>query len=259
MNHIIYHILQKLDLFDHLKIFKDKFFKNKNERNNEKNRIDFYSQLISENSLCFDIGANYGNRSEAFLKLGAKVVAVEPQPKPLKFLKRKFNRKIIIVDKAVGSKPGKSYLYISSASALTSLSEEWIYKVKNGRFKHENWDNKIEVKVTTLDSLISKYGRPDFCKIDVEGFEFEVLKGLTQPIKTISFEFTIPEFIEKAIECVNYLKQFGEIECNYSPGESLIFALEKWLSPEDFINIFKNLASQGIVDGDIYVKFVFAK
>ena len=47
--------------------------------------LNFYSELIKKDDLCFDIGANYGNRSEVFIKLGAKVVAFEPQPKPLNF------------------------------------------------------------------------------------------------------------------------------------------------------------------------------
>ena len=110
--------------------------------------------------------------------------------------------------------------------------------------------------MTTLDEMIIKYGKPDFCKIDVEGFEFEVLKGLTQPIGTVSFEFTIPEFVDKAIECLNYLNNLGKIICNFSPGETLTFALDEWLNATDFIELFNTLPAKGIVDGDIYIKFL---
>ena len=256
MNYKIYTLLNELDLYDHLKILKDRFFKNEREKINEQRRFNFYSKIVKINDLCFDVGANYGNRSEVFLKLGAKVIAFEPQPKPLKFLRRKFKNNITILDKALGSHPGKSDLYISSASTLTSMSKEWIEKVKTNRFKQANWNNKIEVEMTTLDEMIIKYGKPDFCKIDVEGFEFEVLKGLTQPIGIISFEFTIPEFVDKAIECLNYLNNLGKIICNFSPGETLTFALEEWLNSTDFIELFITLPAKGIVDGDIYIKFL---
>ncbi len=259
MNHKIYNALQEIDLYDYLKIIKDRFFKSEIEKINEQRRFNFYSQLIKKGDLCFDIGANYGNRTEIFLKLNAKVIAVEPQPKPLMFLRRKFKHKIIIEDKALGARPSKSNLFISTASTLTSMSEEWIAKVRNERFKQANWNNKIEVEVITLDALINKHGKPDFCKIDVEGYEFEVLKGLTQPIGIISFEFTIPEFVERAIECINYLSNLGEMNCNYSPGETLMLALEKWIPPVDFIELFKTLPSKGIIDGDIYINFLNRK
>ena len=259
MNHKIYNVLQKLDLYDHLKIIMDRFFKSELEKINEQKSFNFYSTIVKKNNLCFDIGANYGNRCEVFLKLGAKVVAVEPQPKPLKFLRRKFKDKIIIEDKALGAQRGKSNLFISTSSTLTSMSEKWIAKVKTERFKQANWNNKIEVDVTTIEDLINKYGKPVFCKIDVEGYELEVLKGLKQPIDIISFEFTIPEFVESAIECINYLNNLGEMICNYSSGETFVLALERWISPGDFIDQFKTLSSKGIIDGDIYIKFLKGK
>ncbi len=256
MNLFIHNLLQKLDLYDYPKIFKDKFFKSDVEKINYQKRLSFYSKLINQGDLCFDVGANYGNRTEVFLNLKANVIAIEPQPKTMLFLKRKFKDKIIIEDRALGSQPGKSTLFLSTASTLTSMSKEWIDEVKNKRFKHAEWNDKIEVEVTTLNELIVKYGKPDFCKIDVEGYELEVLKGLTHPIRIISFEYTIPEFIDRAIDCINYLNDLGKIICNFSPGETLTFELNEWLEPDEFITLFKTLPDKGIIDGDIYIKFL---
>jgi FkbM family methyltransferase len=256
---IIIKFLKKIDLYDYLMIFKDIYFKNPSEKFNEGKRIKLYSGFINEGDLCFDIGANYGNRTYAFLKIGAKVVAVEPQIMLAKYLRRKFKNEIVIVTQALGSNNGYRKMYLSDANTLSSLSEEWVSKVKNNRFKGIQWDGETNVEVTTLDDLISKYGKPKFCKIDVEGYELEVLKGLSSPIDVLSFEYTIPEFTMKAIQCIQYLNSLGSIVCNYSPGESMELCLKDWLSPEDFIPIFDKLYERKIIDGDIYVKFLNVK
>jgi hypothetical protein len=69
--------------------------------------------------------------------------------------------------------------------------------------------------MTTLDKLIEQFGIPSFIKIDVEGFEYEVIKGLSKPVKALSLEFT-PEIIESTYKCINYLQQLGKINLNYS-------------------------------------------
>jgi FkbM family methyltransferase len=256
MKKLLLNILHKLDLFDPLKIIKDKYFRFRSAKKIITKRLKFYSNFIKRGDLCFDVGANYGNRTEAFLELGAKVVAIEPQPKPLKFLKRRFKNNVVIEDKALGEQEGTVTLYISNSTSLTSVSREWVEAVSKSRFSKASWNNQIDVPVTTLDHLINKYGRPVFCKIDVEGYELEVLKGLSKPIDTISFEYTIPEFFGKAIECINYLRHLGEIECNYSVGETLELALDIWLDPEKFISMFKHLHKNGITDGDVYVRYI---
>ena len=65
--------------------------------------VGFYSGFIKKGDMCFDVGANLGDRTEAFLKLGAKVVVVEPQEDCIKTLKDKFgdNENVFIVPKAL--------------------------------------------------------------------------------------------------------------------------------------------------------------
>lgn len=257
MNYKINTILKRLGIFNQLKLFKDKYFENPHHKIYRERLLEFYSQLINKNDFCFDIGASYGNRTETFLKLGAKVLAVEPQKNEFNYLKKKFGNKIILINKAVGSGCETKKMFLNEHSALSSLSEEWISKVKDtNRFINVRWDKIIDVEVVTLENLIENYGVPDFCKIDVEGYELEVLKGLSKPIKLISFEFTIPEFTDRAIDCINHLSKLGNIICNYSKGESLELGLNDWLYPDKFILNFKLFPSKNIIDGDIYVKFV---
>lgn len=255
MKKFLFILLQKLDLFDFLKILKDKYFRFGSSKREFEKRANFYSQFITKGDLCFDVGANYGNRTEAFLELGAKVLAIEPQPNACKFLMRRFRNNILIENKAMGQNEGTSTLFLCNLDSLTSLSEEWIEVVSKSRFSKASWNKQVEVSVSTLDNLISKYGKPRFCKIDVEGYELDVIKGLSEPIDNISFEYTITEFTDKAIMCIDHLNSIGKIECNYSVGETLKLALDSWLEPDKFINLFNQLHLNGIIDGDIYVRF----
>src|SRR5476651_1648081 len=111
------------------------------------------------------------------------------------------------------------------------------------------------MEMTTLDNLIKQYGAPDFLKIDVEGYESEVLKGLHSPVNMISFEYTTPELTEKAVECIDLIEAVNKnIECNYCVGESMELALEKWLPVS---KMKEHVLSKQFIDtafGDIYVR-----
>jgi len=187
--------------------------------------------------------------------LKAKVVAIEPQKCCYKYLEKKFGNQIVLITKALGEKPGKTSMYISDKSVVSSLSEEWIKTVKKDRFKDIKWGKKVDVELTTLDELIITYGTPSFIKIDVEGYELEVLKGLNKPVDLISFEYTTPEMTDKAIECIKILEKIdGSIECNYSAGETMLLEFNEWKNVDQFIQIMltdKFLSSRA---GDIYIR-----
>ncbi len=153
----------------------------------------FYGQFIEPGDLCFDIGAHVGNRVFAWSRLGARIVAVEPQPACLAILRRLYGgaRGVTLVDQAVGAAPGRQTLRISRAHpTVTTLSQRWIEAVgASTGFAGVAWEEEIGVEVTTLDALIARFGPPAFCKIDIEGYEGEALAGLTQPLRALSFEF----------------------------------------------------------------------
>jgi len=226
--------------------------------------LRFYSQSVNKGDLCFDIGANIGNRTEAFLKLGATVVAVEPQDICMRKLLNKYgnNNKVFLVYKALGSKEGNGNLILSSSHTVSSMSKEWIDCIKDSDMFFTStsafqWNKTVSVPITTLDKLIEKYGRPTLCKIDVEGFEYQVIKGLSQPIEMISFEFTpTPKFINLAIKSIKHLSTIGNVKFNYSYGESMILALPKWTGARKICNILLSIPSKTAFSGDIYARFI---
>lgn len=215
--------------------------------------LAFYSQFISEGDLCFDIGANIGERTEVFVKLGGTVVAVEPQDVCVRRLRRRFggSGSVRIVHKALGERDGQAEMMLSKAHMLSSLSKGWIDSVKaSGRLSEYTWDRSVMVPVTTLDRLIGEYGQPVFCKIDVQGFEFEVVKGLSQPIKAMSLEYT-PEFIGAAINSVRRLAGIGMLWFNYSVGESMRLSLPEFVGAEEMCDILAGVPDSTTY-GDVY-------
>jgi FkbM family methyltransferase len=219
----------------------------------------FYSQFISENDICFDIGANVGNRTKVFLKIAKNVVAVEPQiycyQKLEKFFSNHIGKKLHLHNLALGEKPGEAEMFISKVSTLSTLSQEWIDSTKkSGRFEHCDWEEKQKVKISTLDKIIEEHGKPSFIKIDVEGFELEVLKGLTQPVGVVSIEFAA-EFLDKTLDCINHLASIGEIELNISEGETMEMSYAKWLSLEEMISTLRGYEGNFEYFGDVYIRF----
>lgn len=216
--------------------------------------LHFYSQFVTQGSLCFDIGANIGDRINIFRKLGAAVIAVEPQDDCIRRLRKAYSNDcdVKIVQKAVGPHEGSVIIHRNAAAnGLSSCSPEWIKAVKStGRFGGLAWDRNVEVPMTTLDTLITEFGSPDFCKIDVEGYEQEVIRGLSQPVKAISLEFT-PEYLISAINSVHRLAGLGLTKFNYTVDESMKWALPNWVGENEICTILANEKLAGDIYGTI--------
>ena len=134
-----------------------------------------YAHFVKPGDLVFDIGAHVGDRVAAFRRLGAKVVAVEPQ-RALNFvIGMMFSRDdcVVIERVAVGRKTGDVKLMINTDNpTISTASDAFINSAKDAPgWQGQHWDKSVRVPMTTLDSLIAKHGVPAFIKIDIEGFE----------------------------------------------------------------------------------------
>ena len=219
-------------------------------------RKTFYGQFLKQGDLCFDVGANKGNRTVIFLELGAKVVAVEPQKECYEHLMKRFGNKIELVTKGLGEKESTETMYVSGSTLISSFSKEHVDMMQEDRFKGADWGKTIDIEMTTLDRLIDKYGTPDFCKIDVEGYEYDVLKGLSKPLKALSLEYIVPENTQVLVDCLKHLSGLGNIECNFSYGESMKFNLKAWKHGREMINYVQTDEFIHTSYGDVYIRFI---
>lgn len=219
--------------------------------------VRFYSALIPEGALVFDIGAHVGSRTRSLLATGAHCVAVEPQPVFVELLQRLFknNRKVSLVTKAVGRQAGEANLHVSSRHpTVTTLSSDWLSRVAStSGFTSVDWDQQISVEVTTFDALIAEFGMPEFCKIDVEGMEAEILAGLSVPVPIVAVEY-IPATIDIALACIERLEALGRYEYNLSQGETHTFRFAEWISPAAMADQLQLIAVNEHQSGDLYAR-----
>jgi FkbM family methyltransferase len=190
-------------------------------------RRDFFLQLVRPGDLCFDIGANVGQSTEAFLACGASVVALEPNPLCLPALRHQFGgeRRVTIIIKAVGSTPGVARLHFSGTAATASLRKDW-----------NNTDDQIvATEVVTLGQLILSHGAPQLLKVDVEGFEIEVFKGLDRPVPIIYFEMHAKE-AGAVSGILTRLAELGTVEgINAVSEDHSTWLLERWVPADEFL------------------------
>jgi FkbM family methyltransferase len=207
----------------------------------------FYTQIIGHShDLIFDIGANAGSKARIFSKLAQRVVCVEPSPAAIETLRKRFfyNSKITVVPKGVGENDSPQIMHIFDDSGpynsfSTKFVDEMRWAPANYRLPHKIAKQTMRIEMTTLDSLIREFGTPFYIKIDVEGYEAEVIRGLSNEVPLISFECNLPEFAEETEECIRRLLALApEALFNYAIEEppNLLESTE-WMSGAKLIDI----------------------
>ncbi|MCX6659196.1 MAG: FkbM family methyltransferase [Candidatus Bathyarchaeota archaeon] len=155
------------------------------------------------------LGANMGKRTAISGKIGAIVIAVEPQDVYADSPSRSYQRvnKVEIVQKAVGAKEVEIKMQISTNTGdLSSCSSEWIDALKaRGSYITCVGDKAVRVQMTTSVELIAQFGLPILCKADVEGLEYEVMKGLSPAIEALSLETTLTDLDQRSIQFADSL------------------------------------------------------
>lgn len=189
----------------------------------------FYSDLLEPQDLAFDVGAHIGNRSRALRAAGARVVAIEPQQPFAGFLRRTLPRDITLIEAAVGGTETEAEMAISSRHpTVSSLRTEFVSGAAEAPgFEHVRWDRTQRVRMVTLDGLIARFGLPRYVKIDVEGYEAEVLAGLSQPVAILSVEF-LPGFPQLTHAVIDRLAELGDYRFNPVQGETGGFLWPEW-------------------------------
>jgi FkbM family methyltransferase len=215
-----------------------------------------YRRFVNPGELVFDVGAHVGDRVAAFRKLGARVVAVEPQPalrKTLKLLHGR-DRAVTIEPVALGRTEGSIELKLNLDNPTVSTASADFIRAAAGApgWEGQAWTTTVTVPMTTLDALIARHGTPAFIKIDVEGFEAEVLAGLSLPVPALSFEFTTIQR-DVAAAAIDRCVALGYSSFNAALGESQTLAHEAWLTAPQIAQWLAALPDAAN-SGDVYAR-----
>lgn len=248
----IRHILRRMGAYDRLResLAYDcyRFFRHGRPIRWRQNEVRFYRSLFGSlpaGALVFDVGAHRGQRTDVFLQLGARVIAIEPDPSSQRLLARRFpggqdsGRPVTVVGKAASDASSIATMWVHApGSGINSLSQKWVQLLGRDERRFGStveFAGRETVETTTLEALMVAYGVPHYIKIDVEGHEPSVLRGLGRPVPFLSFEANLPEFLPEGLEGVGILARLsGAGRFNwYSEGRGRL-ALAEWLPEAEF-------------------------
>ena len=214
----------------------------------------FYHGLLSKDDLVFDIGAHVGSRARAMRAAGARVVALEPQQPFASYLRLTLPRDITLIEAAAGPDEAETEMAVSSRHpTVSSLQSDFVTGAATAPgFEHVEWDQKQRVRMVTLDGLIARFGMPRYVKIDVEGYEIEVLAGLSSAVPILSVEY-LPGFPDLTRAVITRLGDLGDYRFNVVQGERGGFLWSEWRDAHDLCAWLDDLPSDA-GSGDLFAR-----
>jgi FkbM family methyltransferase len=262
------HISRRLGVYESLRRVSDQVkwsksfeylydFTHPRVRRFKRGESSLFRQLVPNGSLCFDVGANIGDKTSLFTENGSRVIAIEPVPRNREILGKRFghNASVTLLCLAVSDRRGRATLQIvDDNTSFSSFSTRWVHSLRDPRLNR--WGLTVQpprelvVDTTTLDALIVDYGKPYYVKVDVEGHEVAVLRGLSQMVPLVSFEANLPEFLDETQACVRHLASLEPAaKFNYTTESQDRLELAQWLRASEFSGM---LASTSVRFMEIY-------
>lgn len=215
----------------------------------------FCAEIAPGAKLMFDVGAHVGDRTTAFRRNDAKVIAVEPQPQLARYLRYRFalDRGVTVIAAGLGAAEGQADMRVNRANpTVSTLSSDFVRAADGAEgWEGQHWDDTRRIRLSTLDQLIRIHGRPDFIKIDTEGHEAEVLKGLSEPVPTLSFEITTIAR-EAGLSALAETRRLGYRHFRLTLGESHAWHSE-WMDADGMEGSIRNLPANAN-SGDVIAR-----
>jgi FkbM family methyltransferase len=222
--------------------------------------VEFYKRTLKgfrKGNLIFDIGANQGYKTDIFLRLGASVVAVDPDEESQESLRQRFlkyrltPKRVDIEGKAVSDAISIKTMWIDApGSAKNTLNPKWVETLRTDpkRFGQRlEFAGVKQVETVTLEKLMATHGIPFFIKIDVEGHEPSVLRGLNRPVPYLSVEVNLPEFKLEGLQCIKILHEIAaDGQFNYAVDCERGLMLESWMRPREFAQVIERCEAPSI-------------
>jgi hypothetical protein len=145
---------------------------------------------------------------------------------------------------ALGRSEGTAELRIASdRDDVSTLSDRWAENTK------ADWQGTVQVQVRTLDSIATQHGVPKYVKVDAEGYDAEVLRGMSFRPEMVSFEFLSVD-LRIVRECIQLL---GGWSFNFVIEERSRFELNQWVDGEEILTAISALSGD-ILYGDVFAR-----